>query len=130
MLLFIVFHFLLDVTECVHFRKGNVLTEYLMNNYKIIDQLLDYCGKRSVSSFIGFDSQEAGASAPQFVRNSADAVLFGHIADALTNETMSPIIQRHAAIMAFFRDVCHEYFGAPYLEEDPIHLHWKVSYIY
>lgn len=47
-------------------------------------------------------------------RGLSDAVLFGHIAEALSNDTLSPLVSKHSALMAFFHHVCNAYFSTPY----------------
>lgn len=46
-------------------------------------------------------------------RGAAEAVLFGHLADAISNPVVSEIIKKHENLVAFTRNVLEEYFLIP-----------------
>ncbi len=63
-------------------------------------------------------------------RGQADAVLFGHLAEALSNETLSAVVAKHSALMAFFSHVCNVHFATPYnTTSDSDDQSWTVYYL-
>ncbi len=49
------------------------------------------------------------------LRGQADAVLFGHVADALCNPLLAPVVASFSSLMTFYMHVCDEYFRVPYV---------------
>ena len=59
----------------------------------------------------------------------ADALLFGHLVDALCMEQLAPVVTQYSSLMDFFESVCTAYFARTtdnmWSREDP--LLWNVS---
>ena len=46
-------------------------------------------------------------------RGAAEAVLFGHLAEAISNPAVSDMIKKHTNLVAFTRNILEEYFLIP-----------------
>jgi hypothetical protein len=46
-------------------------------------------------------------------RGAAEALLFGHLAEAISNPAVSDMIKKHANLVAFTRNILEEYFLIP-----------------
>lgn len=100
----------------------------LVKQYKVLDAAIRDHESEPLANFLG----QAGSSAKYPRRGRADAVLFGHIAEALCHEKLSVVIQEYHSLMAFFRNVCNVFFSTPYntLSADKDDLCWTVSDVF
>lgn len=138
---------LLPLKETKYSLKGNAVKEDTcfeypqgssINNNNIC--ITPYASQRSIHTSqteTGNDEDEMlhllnGSASTSNRVGLAEAVLFGHIVDALCDEDLAPIITQYAGLMGFFEYICTTYFAIPYVRcgdsVDDV-LHWKVTSI-
>jgi hypothetical protein len=88
------------------------LVAYLDRQYSQLNAALT--GREELALVNAISTLSGGSLQSSAGRGQADAVLFGHIAEALSNETLSSVVTKHNALLAFFSHVCNVYFATPY----------------
>ena len=91
----------------------------------MLEQLIKASGiGRSITSSMTLDSnsntvaRKSAHAATLLEMGMADAVLFGHIAEALCHDKLSVIIQEYDLIMTYFGDICQRFFAVSYSTAD------------
>lgn len=109
------------------------LLNHLKLQYKQLDAALLGRENEAVSSLISItknsfmEAQRVSSTEAVTKRGQADAVLFGHIAEVLCNENLSPILLKYPALMRFFENVCSTFFAVPFNAKDSDGNNWNVS---